>query len=187
MHNQKNTPLFGNVQNILFHLTLTEWSVFPLTLFWVQSNFQVTKNKNRTKVEANVQTLSISFSLSQNSPRFSVTNNLCYKWLPSEITRYLSRPFAPFLCAEREKSRSDQEINFCQQFPEVRLINKCRHGISYSLFKEIETEFALKVINEQTLNRVLNPDECNPPNNPHVALILVECTFSGTGWIWSLY
>ena len=96
--------------------------------------------------------------------------------ISATTSRYLSRPFSPFLCAERVEGRSDQEINFCQQFPEVWLINKCGHGISYSLFKEIETEFALKVINEQTLNWVLNPDECNP----------AECTFSGAGWIWSL-
>ena len=187
MHNQKNTPLFGNVQNILFHLTLTEWSVFPLTLFWVQSNFQVTKKQKPHKGGIKRSNL-VHFIQSQSelSQVLSDKQSLL-QVLPSEITRYLSRPFAPFLCAEREKSRSDQEINFCQQFPEVRLINKCRHGISYSLFKEIETEFALKVINKQTLNRVLNPDECNPPNNPPVALILVECTFSGTGWIWSLY
>ena len=87
--------------------------------------------------------------------------------------------------AERDKSRSDPEINFCPQFPEVRLIDKCGHGISYNLFKEVETEFGLKVINEQTLNRVLIPDECIQPNNPLVALMVVEYTFSGAGWIWS--
>ena len=83
--------------------------------------------------------------------------------------------------AERDKSRSDPEINFCPQFAEVRLIDKCGRGISYNLFKEVETEFGLKVINEQTLNRVLIPDECNQPNNPPVALMVVECTFSGAG------
>ena len=89
-------------------------------------------------------------------------------------------------CAQKGTRAGLTEINFCQQFPEVRLLNKCGHGISYSLFKEIEMEFALKVINEQTLSRVLNPDEFDPPNNPPVALMVVECTFSGTGWIWSL-
>ena len=84
--------------------------------------------------------------------------------------------------AERDKSRSDPEINFCPQFPEVRLINKWGHGISYNLFKEVETEFRLKVIYEQTLNHVLIPDECNQPNNPSVALIMeVESTYSGAG------
>ena len=32
MHNQRNTRLFGNVQNFLFHLKLTELSILPLTL-----------------------------------------------------------------------------------------------------------------------------------------------------------
>ena len=33
MHNcQKNTNLFGNVQNVIFHLRLMEWSVFTLRL-----------------------------------------------------------------------------------------------------------------------------------------------------------
>ena len=52
MNNQKNTRLFGNVQNSLFHLRLTGWSVFPLTLVVPSpSNFQVTKNENHTKVK----------------------------------------------------------------------------------------------------------------------------------------
>ena len=75
----------------------------------------------------------------------------------------------------------------CNNTEVVRLINKCGHGISYNLIEEIETEFALKVINEQTLNRVLIPDECNQPNNPPVALMVadnidnLECTLSGAG------
>ena len=48
-------------------------------------------------------------------------------------------------------------------------------GPVINLFQEIETEFALKVINE------LIPDECNQPNNPPVALMFVECRFSGAG------
>ena len=34
MQNQKNTRLFGDaaIENFLFHLRLTEWSIFPLTL-----------------------------------------------------------------------------------------------------------------------------------------------------------
>ena len=49
----------------------------------------------------------------------------------------------------------------CNNTEVVRLINKCGHGISYNLIEEIETEFALKVINEQTLNRMLISDEYN--------------------------
>ena len=70
----------------------------------------------------------------------------------------------------------------------VKLINKCGHVIDYNLIEEIETEFALKVINEQTLNRVLIPGECNKPDNPPVALMVadnidnLECTISGAGY-----
>ena len=69
----------------------------------------------------------------------------------------------------------------------VKLINKCGHEIGYNLIEEIEMEIALKVINEQTLNRVRIPDECNKPDNPPIALMLVEnidnleCTISGAG------
>ena len=79
----------------------------------------------------------------------------------------------------------------------VKLINKCGHKIGYNLIEEIETEFALKVINEQALNRVLIPDECDKPDNPPVALMVadnihnLECTISGagtpTGWILPLF
>jgi hypothetical protein len=76
----------------------------------------------------------------------------------------------------------------CNNTEVVKLINRCGHGIGYNLVKEIiETEFALKVINEQTLNRVLIPDECKQFNNPPVALMVadnidnLECTMSGAG------
>ena len=75
----------------------------------------------------------------------------------------------------------------CNNTEVVKLINKCGHGISYNLIEEIEMEFALKVISEQTLNRVLIPDECNKPDNPPVALMVadnidnLECTISGAG------
>ena len=69
----------------------------------------------------------------------------------------------------------------------LKLIDKCGREIGYNLIEEIETEFALKIINEQTLNRVLIPDECNKPNNPPVTLMVadnidkLECTISGAG------
>ena len=75
----------------------------------------------------------------------------------------------------------------CNNTEVVKLINRCGHGIGYNLVEEIETEFALKVINEQTLNRVLIPDECQQINNPPVALMVadnidnLECTLSGAG------
>ena len=76
---------------------------------------------------------------------------------------------------------------FCNNTEVVTLINKCGHGIGYNLIEEITTEFALKVINEQTLNRMLIPDECNKPDNPPVALMvadnidILECTICGAG------
>ena len=75
----------------------------------------------------------------------------------------------------------------CNNTKVVKLINKCGHGIGYNLIEEIETEFALKIVNEQTLNRVLIPDECNKPDNPPIALMVadsignLECTISGAG------
>ena len=73
----------------------------------------------------------------------------------------------------------------CNNTEVVKLIHKCGHEIGYYLIEEIETEFALKVISKQTLNRVLIPDECNKPDNPPVALMVadnidnLECTISG--------
>ena len=69
----------------------------------------------------------------------------------------------------------------------VRLINTCGHRISCNLLEGIEKEFALKVINEQAVNRVLIPEECYQPNNPPVALMAadkidhLECTLSRAG------
>ena len=69
----------------------------------------------------------------------------------------------------------------------VKLINKCGNGLGYNLIEEIDTEFVLKVINEQTLNRVLIPGISYQPNNPPVALMAadntdnLECTLSGAG------
>ena len=76
---------------------------------------------------------------------------------------------------------------FCNNKEVVTLINKCGHGIGYNLIEEIATEFVLKVINKQTLNRVLIPDECNKSENPPVVLLVadnidnLECTISGAG------
>ena len=56
----------------------------------------------------------------------------------------------------------------------VKLIIKCGHEIGYNLIEEIETEFALKVINEQTLNPVLILDECHKPDNPPVPLMVAD-------------
>ena len=73
----------------------------------------------------------------------------------------------------------------CNNTEVVKLIKKCGHEIGYNLIEEIETEFALKVINEQALDRVLIPDECDKPDNPPVSLMVdihnLECTISGAG------
>ena len=75
----------------------------------------------------------------------------------------------------------------CNNTELVKLIKKCGHEIGYNLIGEIETEFALKVINEQALNRVLIPDECYKPDNPPASLMVadnihnLECTISGAG------
>ena len=75
----------------------------------------------------------------------------------------------------------------CNNTEIVKLINKCGHGISYNLVEEIETEFALKVINKQALNRVLIPDKCIGDENTPVALMIaenidnLECTVTGAG------
>ena len=75
----------------------------------------------------------------------------------------------------------------CNNTEAAKLINRCSHGIGYNLVEEIEMAFALKVINEQTLNRILIPDECQQLNNPPVTLMVadnidnLECTMSGVG------
>ena len=45
----------------------------------------------------------------------------------------------------------------CNNTEILKLINKFGHGISYDLVEEIETEYALEVINEQRENRVVIP------------------------------
>ena len=75
----------------------------------------------------------------------------------------------------------------CNNTEIVKLINKYGHGISYNLVKDIETEFALKVINKQALNGVLIPDKCIGKESPPVALMIADnidnlkCTVTGAG------
>ena len=72
----------------------------------------------------------------------------------------------------------------CNNTEVVKLINRCDHGMGYNLVEEIETEFALKVINEQALNLILIPDECKQLDNPPGALMVadnidnLECTMN---------
>lgn len=62
----------------------------------------------------------------------------------------------------------------CNNTELVRLINKCGQGIGYNLLEEIETEFALTVINEQSLNCVLIPEELKLSENSPVALMIAD-------------
>ena len=70
----------------------------------------------------------------------------------------------------------------------INIINKYGHGLSYDLLEEIETEFALNVINEQTENHVVIPTELREgESSSSVALMIadnidnLECTISGSG------
>ena len=76
----------------------------------------------------------------------------------------------------------------CNNLEVVKLINKYGHGVSYDLVEEIETEYALDVVNKQRENRVVLPasltqEECKST----VALMVadnidnLECTLSGSG------
>jgi hypothetical protein len=70
----------------------------------------------------------------------------------------------------------------------VKLINKYGHGISYNLIEEIETEYALNIIDKQAENRVVIPTvlDTTEGNSP-VALMIadnidnLEITLSGSG------
>ena len=46
----------------------------------------------------------------------------------------------------------------CNTIEVVKLINRYGHGASFDLVEEIETEYALDVINKQRENRVVLPD-----------------------------
>ena len=70
----------------------------------------------------------------------------------------------------------------------VKLINNYRHGISYNLIEEIETEHALMVINEQKENKVILPNEAFQDNESCCVGLMVadnidnlECTLTGSG------
>jgi hypothetical protein len=58
--------------------------------------------------------------------------------------------------------------SLCNNTEVIRLINRHGHGISYDLIEEIETEHALKVLNEQKEMRVVIPDEAMKCDNSPV-------------------
>ena len=76
----------------------------------------------------------------------------------------------------------------CNNTEILKLINKFGHGISYDLVEEIETEYALEVINKQRENRVVIPaNVIQEEARSTVALMVadnidnLECTLSGSG------
>ena len=76
----------------------------------------------------------------------------------------------------------------CNNTEILKLLNKYGLWISYDLVEEIETDFALNVINEQAENRVVIPSDFNEGETScPVALMIadnidnLECTLSGTG------
>ena len=76
----------------------------------------------------------------------------------------------------------------CNNTEILRLINKYGHGISYDLVEEIETEYALNVINEQQGNRVVIPASVTQEESRSTVALMVadnidnlECTLSGSG------
>ena len=76
----------------------------------------------------------------------------------------------------------------CNNIEVLKLINKYSHGVSYYLVEEIDTEYALDVINKQQENRVVFPgsvtqEECKSTVTLMVANNIdnLECTLSGSG------
>ena len=76
----------------------------------------------------------------------------------------------------------------CNNTEILKLINKFGHGISYDLVEEIETEYALEVINEQRENRVVIPANVMQEEARSTVALMVadnsdnlECTLSGSG------
>ena len=65
--------------------------------------------------------------------------------------------------------------SLCNNSEIVRLINHYRHGISYSLIEEIETEQALQIISEQKEKRVIIPDNTKSDDgDSSVALMVAD-------------
>ena len=75
--NRKIQTSLEMFKNVLFHLRLTEWSVFTLILVVLNSKYFSSDEKtttNKNALQENVRTSWISFSLSQNSHRTRQTN-----------------------------------------------------------------------------------------------------------------
>ena len=65
--------------------------------------------------------------------------------------------------------------SLCNNTEILKLIDKYGHGIGYNLIKEIETEYALQVINKQKENKVIIPGEMKQnKHNQQVALMIAD-------------
>ena len=76
----------------------------------------------------------------------------------------------------------------CNNTEIVRLMNKYGHGVSYDLVEEVETEYALEVIDEQRENRFVIPASVTQEESRSTVTLMVadnidnlECTLSGAG------
>ena len=75
----------------------------------------------------------------------------------------------------------------CNNTEIVKLINKHGHGVSYDLVEEIETEYALKVINEPRENRVVIPPFVTQEETKStVALMVADSIGVYTEWVWNI-
>ena len=76
----------------------------------------------------------------------------------------------------------------CNNTEILKLINKDGHGVSYELVQEIETEYALEVINKQRENQVVIPASVTQEESRSTVALMVadnidslECTLTGSG------
>lgn len=71
--------------------------------------------------------------------------------------------------------------SLCNNTEVVKLVQKYSHGIFYNLIDEIETEYALSVIDEQAENRAVIPELFNTDEESSLRLMVVDNTLSGAG------
>ena len=62
--------------------------------------------------------------------------------------------------------------SLCNNTEVIKIINRYGHGISYDKVEKIETEYALKVIDEQKQNRVIIPEGVTA-NNCYSSVALI--------------
>ena len=98
-------------------------------------------------------------------------------------------------CVSKGRSRTPKSVLFpcvvkslCNKLEVIKIINPFGHGINYNLIREIETEHALMVINQQVDKRVVIPDEENLKLEDNKIALMVadnidnlESTITGLG------